>query len=201
MIEVKNLTKSFKRGKIKTTALNNVSFNLGNKGFVFILGKSGSGKSTLLNILGGLNSATSGEIIADGNNIVKFNKAQYDKYRNSYIGYIFQEFYLIEQLTLEQNVALSLDLANKKDKEAVQSAIDKVRLKGLEQRYIYELSGGQRQRVAIARALVKNPNIILADEPTGNLDSKNATQILKLLKKNIKREISCYRFSQYRKCV
>ena len=189
MIEVKNLTKSFKRGKIKTTALNNVSFNLGNKGFVFILGKSGSGKSTLLNILGGLNSATSGEIIADGNNIVKFNKAQYDKYRNSYIGYIFQEFYLIEQLTLEQNVALSLDLANKKDKEAVQSAIDKVRLKGLEQRYIYELSGGQRQRVAIARALVKNPNIILADEPTGNLDSKNATQILKLLKKISKEKL------------
>ena len=129
MIEVKNLTKSFKRGKIKTTALNNVSFNLGNKGFVFIIGKSGSGKSTLLNILGGLNSATSGEIIADGNNLAKFSKSQYDKYRNSYIGYIFQEFYLIEQLTLEQNVALSLDLANKKDKEAVQSAIEKVRLK------------------------------------------------------------------------
>ena len=189
MIEVKNLTKSFKRGKIKTTALNNVSFNLGNKGFVFIIGKSGSGKSTLLNILGGLNSATSGEIIADGNNLAKFSKSQYDKYRNSYIGYIFQEFYLIEQLTLEQNVALSLDLANKKDKEAVQLAIEKVRLKGLEHRYIYELSGGQRQRVAIARALVKNPNIILADEPTGNLDSKNATQILRLLKKISKEKL------------
>lgn len=189
MIEVKNLTKTFKRGKIKTTALNNLSFNLGNKGFVFIIGKSGSGKSTLLNILGGLNSASSGEIIADVNNLAKFSKSQYDKYRNSYIGYIFQEFYLIEQLTLEQNVALSLDLANIKDKEAVQSAIEKVRLKGLEHRYIYELSGGQRQRVAIARALVKNPHIILADEPTGNLDSKNATQILKLLKKISKEKL------------
>lgn len=189
MIEVKNLTKTFKRGKIKTTALNNLSFNLGNKGFVFIIGKSGSGKSTLLNILGGLNSASSGEIIADGNNLAKFSKSQYDKYRNSYIGYIFQEFYLIEQLTLEQNVALSLDLANIKDKEAVQSAIEKVRLKGLEHRYIYELSGGQRQRVAIARALVKNPHIILADEPTGNLDSKNATQILKLLKRISKEKL------------
>ena len=112
MIEVKNLTKSFKRGKIKTTALNNVSFNLGNKGFVFIIGKSGSGKSTLLNILGGLNSATSGEIIADGNNIVKFNKAQF-------MGDVPTPTYIIVLLAdtacwVHSHASLSLDVKNRR---------------------------------------------------------------------------------------
>lgn len=182
MLQVKNLTKIYKRGKRKTTAVNNISFTFDDKGFVFIVGKSGSGKSTLLNLLGGLDNVTQGVIIADGNDLSKFKKSEYDNYRNSYIGFIFQEFYLLEQLTLEQNVGISLDLKNTKNKEAVYSAIEKVGLKGLENRYMNELSGGQKQRVAIARSLVKKPHIILADEPTGNLDSKSAKQILDLLK-------------------
>ncbi|MBQ9714808.1 MAG: ATP-binding cassette domain-containing protein [Clostridia bacterium] len=183
MIKVENLTKIYKsKGSFECKALDNVSFVLDDNGFVFVVGKSGSGKSTLLNMLGGLDGMTSGDIVADGNRFSQFKQKDYDKYRNTRIGFVFQDFHLIDSLTIRRNVELSLDLQNKNDCGQVDEALKKVGLDGLCDRYPRELSGGQKQRVAIARALVKNPKVILADEPTGNLDSKTSKQIISLLK-------------------
>ncbi len=184
MIEVKHLTKIYSdKNKENFVALNDVSFTLPHKGMVFILGKSGSGKSTLLNMLGGLDKITSGDIIADGNKFSEFNQNDYDNYRNTYLGFVFQDFCLIENLTIYQNIELALQIKKENDKDTIYNILEKVGLKGFEKRYPKELSGGQKQRVAIARALVKNPKLILADEPTGNLDSKTSRQILNIFKK------------------
>ena len=184
MIEIKNLTKVFKsKNKEKTVALNNVSFNLPDKGMIFITGKSGSGKSTLLNMLGALDSMTSGDILIDGRSLKKLSNNQYSYYRNSEVGFIFQDFKLIENLTIFENINLALKLQQSENKEKILDVLDAVSLKGFESRYPKELSGGQKQRVAIARAIIKNPRLILADEPTGNLDEKTSTQVLELLKK------------------
>ncbi len=183
MIKVEKLTKIYQsNNNMQVKALDNVSFVLPDTGLVFVIGKSGSGKSTLLNMLGGLDGMTSGDIIADGNRFSQFSNKDYDSYRNSRIGFVFQDFHLIDSLNVYDNVALSFDLQAKEDKQAVLDAIEKVGLKGYEKRFPQQLSGGQKQRIAIARALVKKPNIILADEPTGNLDSKTSKQILDLLK-------------------
>lgn len=183
MIKVNNLVKIFKsKKKEKCVALNNVSFTLEDKGFVFIIGKSGSGKTTLLSILGGLDNLTKGEILINGNLLSKFKEKDYVNYRNSMIGYIFQDFHLIDELTIFENIKISLDLQNNKDVSLISEMLDKVGLKGYENRYPNELSGGEKQRIAIARALIKNPRIILADEPTGNLDTKTTSQVLSLLK-------------------
>jgi len=183
MIKVTNLTKIYNaKNNMQVKALDNISFVLPDNGLVFVIGKSGSGKSTLLNMLGGLDGMTSGDIVADGNRFSQFSQKDYDSYRNSRIGFVFQDFHLIDSLNVYDNVALSFDLQAKQDKQAVLDAIKKVGLEGVEKRYPQELSGGQKQRIAIARALVKKPNIILADEPTGNLDSKTSKQILDLLK-------------------
>ena len=183
MIKVENLTKIYQaKNNMQVKALDNLSFVLPDNGLVFVIGKSGSGKSTLLNMLGGLDGMTSGDIVADGNRFSQFKQKDYDKYRNTRIGFVFQDFHLIDGLNVYDNVSLSLDLQNKPDKQAVLDAIEKVGLAGVEKRFPQELSGGQKQRIAIARALVKKPNIILADEPTGNLDSKTSKQILDLLK-------------------
>ena len=183
MIKVTNLTKIYNaKNNMQVKALDNISFVLPDNGLVFVIGKSGSGKSTLLNMLGGLDGMTSGDIVADGNRFSQFSQKDYDSYRNSRIGFVFQDFHLIDSLNVYDNVALSFDLQAKQDKQAVLDAIKKVGLDGMEKRYPQELSGGQKQRIAIARALVKKPNIILADEPTGNLDSKTSKQILDLLK-------------------
>lgn len=182
MIEVRGLSKIYKKGKKQKAVIDNVSFTLEDKGFVFIIGKSGSGKSTLLNLIGGLDNFDNGEIIASGHSLSSFTKKDFDNYRNSYIGFIFQEFYLLEQLTVKENVKLSLDLLKKNDDKLVLDTLEKVGIADLADRYPFELSGGQKQRVAIARVLVKNPKLILADEPTGNLDSKNAEQVLEILK-------------------
>lgn len=149
---------------------------------MFVLGKSGSGKSTLLNLIGGLDNITSGSITVDGNNLSKFCEKAFCNYRNTHIGFIFQDYHLIDELTVYDNIALSLNLRRMKDKEAVSKALAKVDLAGYEDRYPTELSGGEQQRVAIARAIVKKPRIILADEPTGNLDTNTATAIVTLLK-------------------
>ena len=184
MIEIKNLTKIYTSKNAKEcVALDNVSFSLPDKGMVFVLGKSGSGKSTFLNMLSGLDKMTSGDIIADGNKFSTFTENDYDNYRNSYLGFIFQDFCLIDKMTIYKNVEMALSLQNVKNKDIVNEMIEKVGLKGFENRYPKELSGGQQQRVAIARALVKSPKLILADEPTGNLDSKTSKQILELFKK------------------
>ena len=183
MIRVKNLIKIFKsKKKDKCIALDNVSFTLEDKGFVFIIGKSGSGNTTLLSIIGGLDNLTKGEISINGNLFSKFKEKDYVNYRNTMIGYIFQDFHLIDELTIYENIKISLDLQNNKDVSLIGEMLEKVGLKGYENRYPNELSGGEKQRIAIARALIKNPRIILADEPTGNLDTKTTSQVLSLLK-------------------
>ena len=191
MIRFNNVSKEYKskKGQI-TKALTDININLGDKGLVFIIGKSGSGKSTLLNILGGLDSKTSGKIYIDNKDIDSFREKDYDSYRNTYIGFIFQDFNLLEEYNVFDNVMLSAKLLRKKvDKDEILNLLDRLGLKGLEYRNINELSGGQKQRVGIARALIKNPKVILADEPTGNLDSHSSLETFKLLKEISKEKL------------
>ena len=185
MIEAKNLKKVYKTKKgVVVNALDNVSVKLPDTGMVFILGKSGSGKSTLLNVLGGLDSFDGGEIIIKGTSSKDFKQSHYDSYRNTYIGFIFQEYNVLEELTVGANVALAIELQGRKaTDEEVSSILKEVDLEGFGNRKPNELSGGQKQRVAIARALVKKPEIIMADEPTGALDSATGKQVFDTLKK------------------
>ncbi len=183
MIKISSLNKIYKSKKLKKfQALKNINLTLPDTGLIFILGKSGSGKSTLLNLIGGLDSITSGKIEVDGNDLSTFKEKDFCDYRNTHIGFIFQDYHLIEELTVHENIALSLDLNRKKDYKKVSAALEKVDLAGYGNRYPRELSGGEQQRVAIARAIVKSPRIILADEPTGNLDTNTSRSILELLK-------------------
>ncbi len=190
MIQVKELTKIYKsRRGGKCVALDHISFTLPDKGFVFVIGKSGSGKTTLLSLLGGLDTITSGEIIENGRQIDKFSLKEQVYYRNSTIGFVFQDFHLIDDLTIYENIKFALELQGEAGGEKVKKALKDTDLSDYENRYPKELSGGQKQRVAIARALVKRPSIILADEPTGNLDSKTTAQILTLLKELSKEKL------------
>ena len=191
MIEFKNVSKIYKTKKgVETKALNNINLKIGIKGMVFIVGKSGSGKSTMLNLLGGLDNITSGELLINNQNISKFKNKQYDAYRNTYIGFIFQEFNILEEYNVYENINLALRLQNKKQtKEEIDNLLKKLGIENLGTRKINELSGGQKQRVAIARALIKNPKIILADEPTGNLDQTSSKQIFDLLKEISKEKL------------
>ena len=182
MITISNLNKFYNSRRSIHHALKDVSLDLSDKGLVFVLGKSGSGKSTLLNLIGGLDSVSSGEIVVDGNHISDFSEKEFAHYRNSCIGFVFQDHHLIDDLTLYQNIKLALDLRQIRDKSLISQALEQVGLKGYEERYPRELSGGERQRVAIARAIVKRPRIILADEPTGNLDGRNAAEVMRILK-------------------
>lgn len=182
MIEINNLSKVFKDRKLKTKveALKDIDIVLPDTGLVFIIGKSGSGKTTLLNMIGGLDSPTTGSIIADGNELTKFNSHDYNKYRSSYVGFIFQDYHLLNELTIEQNIKFFLE-KNKQDID-ITALLNSVGLEGLKDRYPSQLSGGQRQRVAIARAIAKDAKIILCDEPTGNLDKETSIQIIEILK-------------------
>ncbi len=190
MIQLKELTKIYKSRKSGTcVALDHLSFTLPDKGFVFVIGKSGSGKTTLLSLFGGLDTITSGEIVVNGRHIEDFGLSEQVYYRNSTIGFIFQDFHLIDELTIAENIALALELQGEDDREKVQKALADTDLADQGNKYPNELSGGQKQRVAIARALVKQPSIILADEPTGNLDSKTTAQILDLLKELSKEKL------------
>lgn len=185
MIKLNNLNKYYKSGQEKYHALRDINLTLPDKGLVFIVGKSGSGKSTLLNIIGGIDSYDSGELIIDDVNTKDFNSSDYNTYRNTYIGFIFQEFNVIKSLSVYDNISLSLELHHKKVKDnndKILEIIEKVGLKNKENRAMNEISGGERQRVAIARALIKNPRVIIADEPTGNLDSKNRDVVMDILK-------------------
>ncbi len=185
MLEIKNLVKCYStKGGVTVKALDNVSVKFPETGMVFLLGRSGSGKSTLLNVSGGLDKPDSGEIIVKGRSSKDFSSADFDSYRNTCIGFIFQEYNILNEFNVEQNIALALQLQGKpNDKKAVNDLLEQVDLKGLGKRKPNTLSGGQKQRVAIARALIKNPEIIMADEPTGALDSNTGKQVLDTLKK------------------
>lgn len=185
MLTLKNLTKTYKSGGgTATRALDGVSIEFPDKGMVFILGKSGSGKSTLLNVAGGLDTPDGGEVIVNGKSSKDFSPADFDSYRNAYVGFVFQDYSLIREFTVGQNIALALQLQGRKDNdEKVAGALALVGLEGFEKRKPNFISGGQRQRVAIARALVKDPEVIFADEPTGSLDSETGKDILNTLKK------------------
>jgi len=191
VIELKKITKIYKSKKGQdTVALQNINLKLGNKGLTFILGKSGSGKSTLLNILGGLDTYTSGELIINNKRTKDFKESDFETYRNTYIGFVFQEFNLLDNYTVYDNIKLALELQGKKPtKEEVLKVLKDVDLENVIKRKPNELSGGQKQRVSIARALIKNPEVILADEPTGNLDSATSTQIFEILKEISKEKL------------
>ena len=183
MIEVKGLTKVYKDIDVETRALNNVSFTLPNKGLVFIVGKSGSGKSTLINMIGGLDDITEGQVIIDGFDLSKAKVHELDKFRNNYLGIIYQNYNLFNDETVFENVRESIDvISDNTETKAVSDIIDAVELTDKKFSYVKNLSGGQKQRVAIARALIKKPKLILADEPTGNLDSRTAKNIFEYLK-------------------
>ena len=183
MIDITALNKIYKSKKRKHChALKDVNLTLPDAGLVFVLGKSGSGKSTLLNLIGGLDNLSGGRIEVDGNDLSRFKERDFCNYRNTHIGFIFQDYHLIDELTVYENIVFSLNLRRIEDEGLVKAALERVGLAGYEERYPTELSGGEQQRVAIARAIVKRPRIILADEPTGNLDTHTATSIVELLK-------------------
>lgn len=185
MLKLKNINKSYNIGSFKQNVLKNISLNFRDSEFVSILGPSGSGKTTLLNIIGGLDRYDSGDLIINGKSTKNFKNKDFDSYRNNSIGFIFQSYNLIGHMTILSNVELCMTLSGVKTKERRKravAALEKVGLKDHIHKKPNQLSGGQMQRVAIARALVNNPDIILADEPTGALDSKTSKQIMELIK-------------------
>ncbi len=185
MIEVKGVSKGYIMGKEKVVALNNVSLNINKGEFVAIIGPSGSGKSTLMHIIGGLDSPSVGNVFIEGNDISKLKDKKLSKNRNEKKGFVIQAFNLENSQTALENVMMPLIFAGVSKKERIKRAmvaLEQVGLGGLSKHKPNEMSGGQRQRVSIARALVNNPEIIFADEPTGNLDSKSGDGIMKLFK-------------------
>lgn len=183
LIEVKNLNKIYGSGEAEVKALKNINLNIEQGEFVAIVGQSGSGKSTLLHLIGGVDIPSSGEVIIYGKNIYKLKEKELSILRRRKLGFIFQFFNLIPVLTAQENIEMPVLLDNEKiDKKYMNELL---RILGLEERknnYPSQLSGGQQQRVSIGRALANKPSIILADEPTGNLDSKNSKEVLELLK-------------------
>ena len=184
MLQVRDLTKRYTTKGETVGALDHVSVDFPEKGMVFLLGKSGSGKSTLLNLAGGLDVPDEGEIIVKGKSSKDFSQSDFDSYRNTYVGFIFQEYNILNELTVGENVALALELQGKpRDKQRIDELLSMVDMQGYADRKPNTLSGGQKQRVAIARALVKEHEIIMADEPTGALDSATGSQVFDTLKK------------------
>jgi len=182
MIKCENITKIYKNGDVETVALDNVSFEIEEGEFVSIIGPSGSGKSTLMHILGALDSSTSGKYFLDGHEVSKLNDDQLSELRKDKIGFVFQSFNLLPRATVLRNVELSLLYSDVPGKVRVARSKEALRKAGLEESKFNnlsnQLSGGQMQRVAIARALINNPSIILADEPTGNLDTKTSQVVM-----------------------
>ena len=186
IITVDNINKTYKNGSLELQVLKNVSFKVDKGEFLAIMGSSGSGKSTMMNILGCLDNQYEGKYILDGIDISKSSENELSEIRNKKIGFIFQSFNLLPRLTALENVELPLIYSSVPKEERHKRANELLEMVGLKERTHHrpnELSGGQRQRVAIARALVNNPSIILADEPTGNLDSKSEAEIIEILQK------------------
>lgn len=184
MIKIENLTKLFRTEVVVTRALNGLSLEVNDGEFVAIMGPSGCGKSTLLSILGLLDNPTEGNYWLDGKEVAHLKESQRTAYRKGRIGFVFQSFNLIDELTVEENVELQLKylgIPSRERKERVRDILRKVGLSQRAKHYPQQISGGQQQRVAIARAVVGHPSLILADEPTGNLDSKNGLEVMELL--------------------
>ena len=185
LIKVKNLKKQFQIGSETVNAINDISFNVKAGEFIAIMGPSGSGKTTLMNIIGCLDTPTSGEYHLDDNEVSRLDDNELASIRNKKIGFVFQSFHLLARSTALNNVMLPLTYAGFRKGEALKKANDVLNKVGLEDRVLHkpnELSGGQQQRVAIARALVNDPSIVFADEPTGNLDTKTGAEIMSLFK-------------------
>ena len=178
-IELNEVSKKYKSGQSEILANDRISFNLDEGRLLIIVGASGAGKTTLLNIIGGMEQATSGDIIIDGKNLSKLNENDLTKYRRDDVGFVFQHYNLIPNLTALENVELASEIS--KDSLNADEILDQVGLSKREGNFPSQLSGGEQQRVAIARALAKNPKLLLCDEPTGALDYKTGKNILKLL--------------------
>ena len=184
MIKTENLTKVYRTEEVETRALNNVGLHIKKGEFVSIMGPSGCGKSTLLNILGLLDNITSGSYLFDGQEMAKLKENGRSKVRKQNIGFIFQNFNLIDELNVYENIELPLiynGIGSSERKEKVKEILDRMNISHRSKHFPQQLSGGQQQRVAVARALVTEPKLILADEPTGNLDSKNGNEVMELL--------------------
>jgi len=184
IIKTEDLTKIFRTEEVETTALKNINLKVEEGEFVAVMGPSGCGKSTLLNILGLLDNPTSGEYQFNGSEVAKLKERQRTIFRKGNIGFVFQSFNLIDELNVYENVELPLiylKMKSSERKEKVEKVLDRMKIGHRKKHFPQQLSGGQQQRVAIARSVVANPKLILADEPTGNLDSKNGDEVMNLL--------------------
>ena len=184
MLRLIDVCKGYKFGKEKTLVLDKINLDFKKNEMVFILGKSGSGKSTLLNIIGGLLEVDSGRVMLDDKDITKFSNKMLCNYRNNMIGFIFQDYHLIEYMSVIDNIKLGQTIHNNGNK--IEDVLKKLGIYSKRKVIVNKLSGGEKQRVAIARAIINNPDIVLCDEPTGALDSENGIKIMDILK-----EISC----------
>lgn len=183
MVTLQNVSKIYGKGDSAVTALDNVTLSIEKGEMVAVIGPSGSGKSTFLHVIGGVDSPTTGRVLVDGEDITKFNDEQLSVFRRRRIGFIFQSYHLIPVLTVQENIEMSVLLDHKKvDKEYSNYLMELLGIKDKRRKMPTELSGGQQQRVAIARALANHPALLLADEPTGSLDSQNGQEVLNLLK-------------------
>jgi ABC-type lipoprotein export system ATPase subunit len=181
MIELRRITRRYRQGETPVLALNGVDLQIQDKAFVALVGESGSGKSTLLHLLGGLDKPDEGEILVDGWSLTSANEKELTQYRRTRLGFVFQFFNLLPTLNVLENVCLPLQLQGRKEKETRQRALELLEMVGLQHRahhFVHQLSGGEMQRAAIARALIHRPSLVLADEPTGNLDTENANRVM-----------------------
>lgn len=183
ILKVENLTKTYGSGENLVNAVDDVSFSVEKGEFVAIVGASGSGKSTLLHLIGGVDRPTSGKIFVDGNDISKMNDDKLAVFRRRQVGIVYQFYNLIPILTVEENITLPCDLVGRGvDRERLEMILDSFGLRARRKHLPNQLSGGQQQRTSIARALINNPSLVLADEPTGNLDSKSSEEVMSMLK-------------------
>ncbi|MDE7198488.1 MAG: ABC transporter ATP-binding protein, partial [Lachnospiraceae bacterium] len=180
-IEVRDLVKNYDTGKVRVSAIDHVSFYVDQGEFIGIMGASGSGKTTMLNILSTIDTMSAGQVFYDGADIAGMNEEELSDFRQRNLGFVFQDYNLLDTLTIEENIMLPMALCSKKKEEIVsriQSISESLHIGGILRKFPYEVSGGQKQRAACARALVNNPKLILADEPTGALDSKSSDMLL-----------------------